>query len=659
MTASAYGTLERMCRRPSRSLISAATALGTLVASVGISTIVAEPLAQAAVTPVVTPSTSSAFAPDAPDPDIVLSGGVFYGFTTGTVWGNQIGIITTANANPSVGWHTVSGKASGSTAFNVSPPAPWERVNTQTSPGVYQFNGTWIMFYDAIDAANGHYCISVATSSVITGPYTDSSSGPLVCQLASGGSIDPQPFVDPSTGFSYLVWKTNDGSSSTASSVWSEPIGAGGVSLIGTPTPIFTVDPTTYAWQTTADDPDMVFAGGTYYLFFSGGNYLSNYYPTGYVVCSGPSGPCDSNEPADPILNTNGGSGGGMVFTDASGAWWISYQTWESPSCTNYSCGGARDLYIAPISLPNASAGPPPPTPDLPVQRIAGQDAIGTALAVSQAEFPTSGSARGVVLARSDFFSDALAGGPLAASIGGPLLITPGASESGSLDPRVEAEIQRVLPSGGTVYVLGGDLALSVNIDIQLAFLGYKVVREAGADEYATAVDIAGALGDPSTVFEATGLSFQDALSAVPAAIARRGAILLTDGNLQAPETAAYLAAHPFDTRYAIGGSFAAAGADPSATAIFGQDLYDTSAAVASAFFARASVFGAATGLNFPDALAGGVFMGTRGGPVLLVEPSLPLPSNVDSYLLGDAQLSNGFLFGGSLAVGDDVAAAL
>jgi hypothetical protein len=524
---------------------------------------------------------------------------------------------------------------------------------------VYQFNGTWIMFYDAVDTANGHYCISVATSSSITGPYVDGSAGPIVCQLASGGSIDPQPFVDPATGAPYLVWKTNDGSSAVASSVWSEPIGANGVSLTGGPTPIFTVNPNQYSWQSTSDDPDMVVAGGTYYLFFSGGDYLSNYYPTGYVVCSGPSGPCDPNEPADPILNTSGGSGGGMVFTDASGDWWISYQTWESTSCTNYTCGGARDLYVAPISLPAASGGSPAPTPGVPVQRIAGSDAIATAIATSQAEFPIAGSAGAVVLARSDFFSDALAGGPLAASVAGPLLITPGASESNSLDPRVLTEIERVLPAGGSAYVLGGDLALSANIDGQLAFLGYHVVREAGADEYATAVDIAQTLGNPSTIFEATGLSFQDALSAVPAAIARHGAILLTDGNVQAPATAAYLSVHSLDTRYAIGGTFAAAGADPSATAVFGEDLYDTSAAVASTFFARASVFGAATGLNFPDALAGGVFMGTHGGPMLLVEPSVPLPASIATYLLGDGNMTNGFVFGGSLAVGDDVAAAL
>ncbi len=290
------------------------------------------------------------------------------------------------------------------------------------------------------------------------------------------------------------------------------------------------------------------------------------------------------------------------------------------------------------------------------VSRVYGSDAIATAIAVSQASFPAPGSAKAVVLARSDFFSDALAGGPLAAQLGGPLLITPGASISSSLDPRVQAEIQRVLPTGSTVYILGGDLALSPSIDTQLQSLGYKTTRIAGANEYATAVDIAEQMGNPSTVFETTGLSFYDALSAVPAAIATHGAILLTDGATQAPETAAYLSAHPSDTRYAIGGPLAAAGADPGATAIYGANLYDTSAAVARTFFPVPESFGAATSASFSDALSGGPVLGGARAPMLLVPSTGPLPPAVASYLSSYAtKLVAGTLFGGPLAVGNDV----
>ncbi len=306
-------------------------------------------------------------------------------------------------------------------------------------------------------------------------------------------------------------------------------------------------------------------------------------------------------------------------------------------------------------SSPALSTGTPSLT------QIYGTDAIGTSIAISQAEFPTDGSAGGVVLARDDFFSDALAGGPLAADVDGPLLLTEGAPISASIDDRTLAEIQRVLPAGGTVYILGGDLAISSNVDSTLETLGYKVVRDAGTDEYDTAYLIALQEGSPSTVFEATGTDFYDALSAVPAAIANHAAILLTDGNVQSYETGIYLLSHPGITRYAIGGPLAAAGADPGATAIYGQDLFNTSAAVASYFFPHPSVFGAATAADFPDALGGGVFMATGGrlGPILLVNSGAPLPTEITPYLASLAVGTAGYVFGGPLAVGPDVVTAL
>jgi Peptidase A4 family/ell wall binding domain 2 (CWB2) len=242
----------------------------------------------------------------------------------------------------------------------------------------------------------------------------------------------------------------------------------------------------------------------------------------------------------------------------------------------------------------------------------------------------------------------------LAAKLGGPVLITPPASESSTLDPRVLTEIERVLPAGATVYILGGDAALSPGIDSELQKQGYATQRIAGLDEYATAIDVAEALGNPSTVFEATGLDFPDALSAVPAAIEKGGAILLTDGSKQDPETASYLSAHSNDTRYAIGGPLAAYGADPTAIPVYGPDLYGTSAAVANTFFPTPTVFGAATGAFYSDALSGGVFMGTRSspGPVLLVEPSGSLPPSIDFYLAdSERTLTEGYLFGGPAAV--------
>jgi hypothetical protein len=289
--------------------------------------------------------------------------------------------------------------------------------------------------------------------------------------------------------------------------------------------------------------------------------------------------------------------------------------------------------------------------------RVAGASRQATAVAVSASTFSQAGSASAVVLARADVFADALAGGPFAATKHAPLLLT----SSGALDAVTKAEIQRVLPAGGTVYLLGGTSALSDAVASAVTALGYVPTRVAGSDRYGTAVAIADAMGDPSTVFEASGTNFPDALSAVPAAIAQRAAILLTNGSAQASATSAYLTAHA-TTRFAVGGP--AAWADPAAIAIAGADRYDTSGAVASAFFPAATGISVASGISFPDALAGGVAAGNAGEPMLLVPASGPLPEPITAFLATQrGTASNATVYGGTAAVANStmtaVAAAL
>ena len=277
------------------------------------------------------------------------------------------------------------------------------------------------------------------------------------------------------------------------------------------------------------------------------------------------------------------------------------------------------------------------------VGRVSGADRIATAVAVSQDSFP-SGNAGAVVLARGDDYPDALVGGPLAAAKSAPLLLT----EGSTLPAATATELKRVLPAGGTVYVLGGTSAVPATVASQLTSLGYSVVRYSGADRYATAVAVAKALGSPTTVLLATGTNFPDALAAGPAAAHVHGAILLTDGSTVPTETATYLAgAH---TTYAIGGP--AAAAVPSATAILGSDRYATAAAVATKFFPSSTVVGVATGAGFPDALAGGAQLALMGAPLLLSSQAT-VPTSTSNYLTADhSVLTNVYVYGGTAVLG-------
>ncbi len=50
---------------------------------------------------------------------------------------------------------------------------------------------------------------------------------------------------------------------------------------------------------------------------------------------------------------------------------------------------------------------------------------------------------------------------------------------------------------------------------------------------------------------------------------------------------------------------------------------------------------------------------GGRMGPILLVNPSAPLPAEITPYLATLAAGTQGYVFGGPLAVGADVLSAL
>ena len=297
---------------------------------------------------------------------------------------------------------------------------------------------------------------------------------------------------------------------------------------------------------------------------------------------------------------------------------------------------------------------PDTPTISMPqVVRIAGTDRIDTSI---QSSFFEDQSAGAVVLAREDDFADALGGAPLAAAKNGPLLLT----SSTSLDPRTLAEIQRVLPQGLTVYLLGGTSALSQSVFDAVQNAGYHAVRIAGQDRYDTSLQILEqGLGTPSTIFLTTGNNFPDALSAGAAAAAKHGAILLTNGSQLPPEIASYLQGHPNDTDYAIGGP--AAAAYPSATAIVGADRYVTSVKVAQTFFSQNDVVGVTSGLNYPDALAGSATMAEASvpSPLLLTDPQ-SLPASVQQYVGANKNsLLFAFVFGGTGAVSDNVVTQL
>lgn len=105
------------------------------------------------------------------------------------------------------------------------------------------------------------------------------------------------------------------------------------------------------------------------------------------------------------------------------------------------------------------------------------------------------------MLARADDFADALAAGPLAASLDAPLLLT----FPDRLDRRVADEIERLRAT--CAVVVGGVQALSEEVADALRELGLEVDRIAGGDRFAVAASIADRIGTDGGAYVVDGAS--------------------------------------------------------------------------------------------------------------------------------------------------------
>jgi hypothetical protein len=302
-------------------------------------------------------------------------------------------------------------------------------------------------------------------------------------------------------------------------------------------------------------------------------------------------------------------------------------------------------------STQNAGAYASGPVVTRAVGRLAGPDRIATAIQIADNSFGP-GMAAAAVLARHDNFPDALAGTPLASHEDGPLLLT----QPGGLDPRVASTLQRLVPSGRPVFLLGGTGAISPAVEQAVTSLGYQAIRLSGNDRFDTAVAIAEHIGTPTDIFLTTGTNFPDALSAGAAAgaLASPAVILLTNGEALPRSSSDYIGRNGSARVWAVGGQ--AVLASPSgAQHLAGANRYETSRLVAERFFPAPSFVGVASGENFPDALAGGAHAARRAAPLLLSPPA-GLPAPITAYLQARRNsITGGVLYGGSTAVSENV----
>jgi len=309
-------------------------------------------------------------------------------------------------------------------------------------------------------------------------------------------------------------------------------------------------------------------------------------------------------------------------------------------------------------------------TVNLSFTRLSGKNRYASAANISKAGFPDGSDT--VVLAYGLNYADALAGVPLAKAMNAPILLT----TLKTLPAETLAEIERL--NAKKVIILGGTSAVSADVEKALTDKKLEVERIAGKTRFETAAKIADKMQQqnenkaPTDVFFVYYNGFADALS-VSAAAAVKGApivYLTTNGALNA-DTAAYLAdlkkAGSVKNAYVIGGTSvisddmatkaAKALGLAKATRVAGANRFETCVAVNEKF---ADVLGGdmlcvATGMDFPDALAGGVYAANNNAPLFLINGKLKTSNLNDkqkAYLI-EKKPSSITAFGGTSVVPD------
>nr|MCR5181576.1 cell wall-binding repeat-containing protein [Clostridia bacterium] len=189
---------------------------------------------------------------------------------------------------------------------------------------------------------------------------------------------------------------------------------------------------------------------------------------------------------------------------------------------------------------------------------------------------------------------------------------------------KVSAYVNKNLASGGTVYIVGGNGA--VTPEFESALTG-SVQRVKGANRFETNIEVlkeAGVSGEDLLV--ASGMTYADALSASAA-----GRPIFLVGAALNDAQKAYLNANKANfgsTAYVIGGNGAVSAAVESEVKAYvsttkrvkGSDRFATSKAVADQFFpGNLENMVVASGMAFPDGLSGGPVAMAYNSPLILV----------------------------------------
>lgn len=300
------------------------------------------------------PSFVPVYRDNFPDPHVVLHNGEFIAYATNA--GINLPMLTSRDL---VQWTPVTRPEDPRQRLDGMPVlAPWVQEGRTWAPEVMKVGNNWLLYYTAHSRAKKVQCLGVAVANNPKGPFRDTSTEPLVCQVEEGGTIDANPFRD-SDGKLYLYYKSDGNAVRKTTYIWGQRLSPDGLKLVGEPVRLIK-DDAEWEWR-LVEAPAMVRAPTGYQMFYSAAYYgwdpnerLSRY-ATGYATCAGPMGPCQ-DAPENPILNSFNdrqagclsGPGHPAIFNVGARSF-MAFHAWAATS----GCRKAEDerfLYIAPLT---------------------------------------------------------------------------------------------------------------------------------------------------------------------------------------------------------------------------------------------------------------------------------------------------------------------
>ncbi|ARC86595.1 cell wall binding repeat 2 family protein [Clostridium argentinense CDC 2741] len=278
-------------------------------------------------------------------------------------------------------------------------------------------------------------------------------------------------------------------------------------------------------------------------------------------------------------------------------------------------------------------------------------DRYDTAIAISKNGWANGSNT--IVLVTGADYPDALSATPLAKKYDAPILLT----KTNEIPANVLEEIKRL--KANKIIIVGGNGVITDEVEKELKSVVKNVERVKGDDRYDTAVNVAKILGVENGVAVAYGLNYSDALSIAPLAAGLSMPILLTKTNEMDEKVQGLIKDKNIPVSYIIGGegviSNTVMNKFKNPKRISGINRYETNVEVLKYFSSKLNYDKTyvATGMNYPDALAGSTLAARTNSPLILTNNSV-----IEKPTLEHAKLQMSkeiYALGGSSIVGDNV----